>query len=372
MRSDSEISVVEVRDLASLGRYRRAWDDLLAVTPGASFFQTYDWFVTRVANARDGVEPRVLIVGDEQSPLGILPLILSTKRRRLISFRILGFPLADWGAIYGPIGPDPAPVLAGGLTHLRSASRDWDVLDFCWVDPDHADGGETQRAMSACGLTPRKAFNAHTAQVELAGTWNDYWSARKSHFRTNLRRNEKRLAEQGTVRHFRYRPAGAAHDDADPRWDLFDTCVALAARTWQAGSTSGTTMSHATIEPLLRKLHEVAVHRGAVDVNLLTLDERPIAFAYNYHYCGYVYGVRMGFDPASSGAGSVLLVRAIEDSFRRGDRIYDLGPEYLACKRHWWTRLVPTYRYTYYPPISPLAQLVRFARWCKSPLASTK
>ncbi|MCE9556299.1 MAG: GNAT family N-acetyltransferase [Planctomycetes bacterium] len=358
-------SVQEINDLTTLRHYEAVWGDLLAATPGASFFQSYDWFVCRVTAAAADLKLRVLIVSDDRGLIGILPLIVSKQQRRVGRFRVLGYPLSDWGSLFGPIGPDAEATLAAGLEHVRGTPRDWDVLDLCWVDRDHTDAGLTQRMMARTGLPAREMLHATTAQVELGGDWVQYWASRKSHWRTNVRRSEKRLAAQGTVRHVRFRPGGSACGDDDSRWDLFDTCVELAARSWQADAEKGTTMSHASVTPLLRTIHEAAVRRGAVDLNLLTIDDRPVAFAYNYHYRGYVYGLRMGYDHEAchDGAGSVLLCRTLEDSFRRGDRIYDLGPDYLECKRQWWTRLVPTYRYTHFPWQSPRAQAVRLGRW---------
>jgi len=359
--------VREINNLAALRLYTKAWQDLLAATPGGSFFQSYDWFAARVADAGTQVRPRVLIVSNANGPIGILPLLVSEQQRGPARFRVLGYPLSDWGAIYGPIGADPRTTLTTGLEHVRATPRDWDVLDLAWVDRDHADGRATRRALAECGLSSREVLHATTAQVELTGDWKAYWASRKSHWRTNVRRSEKRLAARGEVRHVRYRPAGSAHGDDDPRWDLYDACVTLAARSWQSGSDSGTTLSTPSVAPLLRTIHEAAVRHGSADVNLLLIDEVPVAFAYNYVYQGSVYGLRMGFDrqACEDGAGSVLLCRALQDSFHRGDRIYDLGPDYLDCKRPWYTRLVPTYRYTHFPWHSPRAQAMRLGRWLR-------
>jgi len=359
--------VREITELSALAPYERAWGDLLAATLGGSFFQSYDWFGARVADAGTSALPRVLIVSNASRIIGILPLIVSTQQRGLGKFRVLGYPLSDWGAIFGPVGPDPRATLTAGLAHVRATPRNWDVLDLCWVDRDHGDGGATRRALAQCGLPAREVLHAMTAQIELTGDWEKYWASRKSHWRTNLRRSEKRLALQGDVRYVRYRPAGSAQGDDNPRWDLYEACVALAARSWQAGSDSGTTLSTPSVAPLLRNIHAAAVRCGAADLNLLLIGETPVAFAYNYHYQGYVYGLRMGYDRAAGhdGAGSVLLCRALQDSFDRGDRIYDLGPDYLDCKRPWFTRLVPTYRYTHFPWHSPRAQAVRLGRWLR-------
>jgi hypothetical protein len=64
-----------------------------------------------------------------------------------------------------------------------------------------------------------------------------------------------------------------------------------------------------------------AVRRGAVDLNLLTIDDQAVAFTYNYHYRGYCLWPA---DGRSHGAGGVLLCGR-RRQLRRGDRIYDLG-----------------------------------------------
>jgi hypothetical protein len=107
-----------------------------------------------------------------------------------------------------------------------------------------------------------------------------------------------------------------------------------------------------------------------LDLNLLTLDDRPAAFAYNYTCRGSVLGLRMGYDPAISaaGPGTVLTRMILEDSLHRGDTVYDFGPGYMECKRNWRTRLVPVYHYTYYPWAAPRLQLLRLRRWLRGRL----
>ena len=96
----------------------------------------------------------------------------------------------------------------------------------------------------------------------------------------------------------------------------------------------------------LRETHEAAAAAGAVDLNLLLIDGVPVAFIYGYHYRGYVYGLRRGYDAERSreGAGNVLLAYTLRDSFARGDRIYDMGVGSLESKRHFQTRVLPILR----------------------------
>ena len=93
---------------------------------------------------------------------------------------------------------------------------------------------------------------------------------------------------------------------------------------------------------------------------MLRLDGRAIAFAYNYHAAGSVYGLRMGFDPdfAPCGAGTVLLAWSIRDGIARGDRLLDWGVATKEIKQRWNPRLAPIGRVTHYAVTSPRAQLL--------------
>jgi CelD/BcsL family acetyltransferase involved in cellulose biosynthesis len=354
--------VVEINDLAALGDCRLVWQSLLLQTPGASFFQTLDWLEAYWRHFGQGQQLRVLLVHAAGGPVGILPLVVRRERTRLGPIRVLTYPLDEWGSFYGPIGPNPTATLLAGLGHIARAPRDWAILDLAWLHP-HLDAGRSPRAMACKGLSPHQRVGQPTAQIDLSGSWDDYWASRTSRWRNNVRRAEKQLAARGRIDYVRYRPAGAVLGDDDPRWDLYEACLTVAGSSWQARSTTGTTMTHAPICEFLRDAHAAAARAGCLDLNLLLLDGAPVAFNYAYHLGGHVFGLRTGYDAtAREGAGSVLQYRMIQDSFDRGDRSYDLGSGYLECKRPWLTRLVDRQRCTFFAPTSPRAQALRVKR----------
>ena len=357
--------VHEINDLETLRAYRWAWQNLLDQTPAASFFQSLDWLEVYWRHFGAGQKLRVLAVLSGGRLAGILPLVVCRERTRVGTVRVLTYPLHDWGSFYGPIGPDPRETLSEGLEYVARSRRDWDVLELRWVDAGGLDRGETKQAMQAAGLKAYETVWDRTAVVDLAGTWDEYLASRPAKWRNNYRRQERKVQEQGKVSYVRYRPLGETHGEADPRWDLYDTCETLARRSWQGTSTTGTTLSHESIRAYLREMHAVAARAGAVDLNLMLLGGRPAAFAYNYYWRGCVYGVRAGYDAGLSrrGAGGLLLACAIRDSFQRGDRLYDLGVGYLRGKRYLATRIVPICRYSHFHPKALRAQLLRVKRW---------
>jgi hypothetical protein len=168
----------------------------------------------------------------------------------------------------------------------------------------------------------------------------------------------------------RHRPPPAARGEGEPRWDLYNACVDLAGRSWQGDASDGTTLSHPQVRDFLRDVHTAAARAGAVDMNLLLLAGRPIAFIYHYCRDGRLYGLRKGFDPefARFRAGLVLQYLTLQICFERGDHSYDLGVGYHDTKRQWQTSIATSYRLTYFPPMVFRAQLLRLNRWIRRKL----
>lgn len=357
--------VHEINQIDELPALRMEWTALLQQTPGGSLYHSYEWLEAYGRHFGEGMRFRVLVVGEPGHVEGILPLVVYPEWTRVGRLRVLSYPLHDWGSFYGPIGPDPAGTLLAGLTHIRCTRRNWDFIELRWCGAPGTDLRHTEAAMRSAGMQAYATMWDRTAIIDLRGDWATYFAGRNSALRNNFRRRQKRIARYGELRFERYRPRGEAFADADPRWDLYEACERLAGRSWQASARDGTTLSSESIRPFLREVHELAARLGAVDVNLLWLDNRLLAFAYNYHWQGYVSGLRVGFEPEYSheGVGSLLWTMSIRDSFDRGDRIYDMGTGSLACKRHYRTDELPIFRFGHYPPSTPRAQVLRLRRW---------
>ncbi len=356
-------SIEEIREIEHLKSSSLRWSALLAQTRGGSFFHSLDWLLAYWRHFGHGQELRVLVASSHGEIIGILPLVLRREATRLGAIRVLTYPLQDWGSFYGPIGGQPAATLLTAMLYLRRVQRDWDVLDLRWID-ETVDGGRTQRAMEMAGFSARAGVWATTCIVDLPDTWNAYFSGLSSKFRNNLRRAEKRLAQEGDAILERYRPLGAAYGDGDPRWALYDECVEISRRSWQGRSATGTTLCHSQVADFFRDTHFLAAQNGTLDITVLRLNGQAVAFSYNYHTDGALYGLRMGYDPAWAhcGVGSVLLAWTLRDSIRRGDHCLDMGVATHEIKQCWNPRMTPLGRVTHYPAASPRAQLLAWKR----------
>ncbi len=356
--------VREINDIAELIHYRLSWKNLLAQTRQAVFFESLDWLQVFWKHFGAGRRLRVLIVYEGDEPIGILPLVVQTERTKAGSIRVLTYPLDGWGSFFAPLGPNPTLTLRAAMSHIRNTPRDWDLFDVRWVNRNQTDHGRTESGMRAAGFAPVGQPWAQSAILEMGDDWQTYWGNRSPKFREKLRRGYRQLQKMGRVKYVRYRPGGSAVGDDDPRLDLFEAAVSVAKASWQSASNDGTTLCHDEIRDFLRDAHAVAAGAGCLDLNLLYVDDKPVSFAYNYHYNGRVEGLRMGFDAAyaAGSPGAVLLKMSFQDGFRLGDHTVDLGVGNLDCKRHWLTRLDTSYRYTHFPLAAPKAQLLRLKR----------
>lgn len=362
-----------VTTLAELAPHRAAWNRLAAQTAGAQFFSTYDWLETYWRHWAGTQELHVLLVRDGDELASIVPLVVRTERRRIGRLRVLTFPLDDWGSFYPPLGPHPEAALAVVVAHLARSRRRWDVLSWRWLDPAQRSTVALRAALSAAGLRTYDSVRQTTALIDLPEQYADYLAGRGTKFRNNLRRWERRVSELGAVRFVKHRPRGAEAGDADPRWDLYETCERIAAQSWQGASTTGTTLSHESVRAFLRDAHASAVALGAADLNLLYLADEPVAFEYGYAWQGVKFSLRFGYngEVCQAGLGNLMWLETIKAGIAAGDRTFDLGPGSLEYKRHFATRTADCLTCDHFRRFAPRAQAVALkhalTQWWSAP-----
>ena len=175
---------------------------------------------------------------------------------------------------YGPIGPAPNQTLNTGLEWIKQQPRNWDFLELRFV----SEGAQQQSVFSNVVKEP----TFHCARIDLRDTnWDEYLNSRRKSWKTNIRRTENKTRKLGDVEHIRYRPAAG---EGDPRWDLFEECGRLSKLSWQGKSDNTQTFAHPNVDAFLRAVHQRAVSTGHIDMNLLTVDGKAVAYHYGYHY----------------------------------------------------------------------------------------
>ena len=366
------VSVDRITNLADLQPHRDRWNALAQSTAGAQFFQTYDWFECYWQHYGSDQQMEVLLVSENSELLGIVPLVVRTETRQVGKVRVLTFPLDDWGSFFGPVTADPEATMAAAVGYLAQQPKRWHILSWRWLAPRTNASAAIAEQMHAKRMKTFRATRCTTAVIDLPASSEEYHASRSGKFRNNLRRWRRRVEATGELRYEKFRPPSDSTEHSDPRWDLYELCEQLAARSWQGASDTGTTLSHQSVRPFLRDVHQAATVLGAADLNLLYLNEQPVAFEYGYCWQGCKFSLRFGYDQQASrsGIGNLLWMETINASIAAGDHTFDMGPGSLDYKRFYLTRICDCETLDHYRPFAPKAQAIALKHLVRSWLPS--
>jgi CelD/BcsL family acetyltransferase involved in cellulose biosynthesis len=361
----AKLQVTCCSDFEELQGLSQVWNRLAAQTPNAQFFQTFDWFEAYWRHYGIGQELHTLVVRQQDEIVGIVPLVIRSEKRRVGKVRVLTFPLDDWGSFFGPVTANLALIMPDVVAFLSTDRKRWDILSWRWLASEMPTEMDIKAAMSGGGLKVHDSVRQTVALIDLPKTWDDYLMSRGSKFRNNMKRWERRVNESGKLRFEKFRSTTQCSDQpADLRFDLYDICVDIANRSWQGSSVTGTTLSHPEVSGFLRTAHGAATRLGAVDLNLLYLNEQPVAFEYGYCWHGNKFSLRFGFDKdvCDAGVGNLMWLKTIQASIEAGDYCFDMGPGSLDYKKFYATRNVDCTTLDYFRSLAPKAQLIAWNR----------
>ncbi len=323
----------EVQQLAE------AWNELQAQTPDSTFFHTWEFFQCLWRHFGHRRQLQVLAYLRAGEVRGILPLVIQRVRTRLGWMRFLTFPLDDWGSFYSPLGPNICQTLQACLeVALHHKSQPWEVFELRWVDLEGESGRAILQAVQELGLPAVVRTREHAAWIHLEQSWAEFLR-RRPRWKKSFRQSLNRLRRQGQVQLVRHRPL----PEEPLRWEPLEDAMLVAARSWQAQSRVGNTLSHPRFVPFLRDLYAAAWSRGELDLALLYLDHMPVAFFFNLIRSGRLYGLRTGYDQQLRrfGPGVVTLGLLLQQSIERGDRWVDMGSELYPYKKQLADQLRP-------------------------------
>ncbi|PQO26455.1 GNAT family N-acetyltransferase [Blastopirellula marina] len=352
--------IVEVNDVAQLARYASAWDDLHARTPDATFFQTWEWLAVSWKHFPRRQKLRLIVVLEEDVPVGFVPFCVREQTYRVGNLRVLSYPLEDWGPFFGPVGVDHVACFRLAIEHVLQSGCDWDLIDLRYLREQCESFDEFRSVLS----NRRQVFYDRPRMVapvvELHGDWDAYVAAKSKNWRRTMRRERSQIDKLGEVRLESYRTDPAA-GQIDTRPDLWSDCLQAAQRSWQATSSLGAAFCSPAVLPVLEELHQVACRRGMIDMNVLYLNDSPVAFLHSYYCRGEVYALRSGYDAScpATGLGTVLLYEVVRRSFEQGDHRINLGPGTQDYKMRFATDAWRAINFTHYSTWSLRSQTLR-------------
>ena len=295
---------VELERLESPEEARADWERLALASD--SPFATLEWTEAWLEHAAGPYVPHLFLARDpEGRAVAIVPLVIA-QGRYVRKARFLGFRAAN------QVGPICAPEDAAlGVEALRRAlaetRRNWDVFLG-----EHLPGTGWDDRIGG-GVLGRKGAPLVRGPWP---SWDDYLATRTHNLRSELRRKERRLQEQGMT-HSTARTPGELEVALDALFELHRGRWGSEASPFFSG-----------LEPFHRAFATAASARGWVRLHVLDIEGRAVAANYSLRHGGTEWLYQLGRDLRfeHSSVGLIACAITVREAFAEGAALFQLGP----------------------------------------------
>jgi len=368
------ITVAEINDIDRLDNVRLAWRSLLGKTKGATFAHSPEWLEQYWKHFGKGLKLRVLLITLGNKVIGIVPLIVKPVPTKMGTMRVLTNPLDGWGAFYGQIGSNPAATMVTAMRHLRTSKRDWDLIDFRYIDQEGHDHGRTSNAFKSVGFQGSQSVWQSLPVVNTRETsWYSYLESRSSKTQQLIESAEQTTVQAGHVAFYRSQLDDPLTPGWNPRWDLWTEFEQMDFTFGKQTTLAGGDDSQNSKLAFLREIHGPAVRAGMARIDALFINHSLAACAYGLqHAAGTDYlaiGHRSNLPQETVTA---LITRMIQQSIHDGEDHLNLalfGPRFASM---WKNQNKKSFRCSHFPVAVPRSQVLRINRWLQQPALRQK
>jgi len=270
--------------------------------------------------AEDGALLRAVVVTDAaQRLIGVAPFWVTGRRTLLPRYGLLGAGLA------APIEPLAQPgaeeEVAGAIASVLAAARPRAAVVALDGVPEDSPWPELLRKAWPGGRRPSLSCESSrpVPTVDLGpGGYDEWFAARSSNFRQQMRRRRRRIEERGAELRLPRTP-----EEVEARLDAF---ARLHEARWVG--RGGSAALDARVEKMLADAARELSAQGRFRLWCINSGDRTVSahiFLAAGEEASYWLG---GFDSEWGSHSPALqtLLAAIEDAFARGERRLDLGP----------------------------------------------
>ncbi|GLR79987.1 GNAT family N-acetyltransferase (plasmid) [Azospirillum oryzae] len=319
---------ISLHPLPSMPELALAWTELES-RADSSFFLSWTWIGSWLAQMPDGIEPHLLVAlrGDEAVGLAVL---CPRVRRRFGVLHSRCWMLHETGDRgYDRLFMEYNGILADRrfADEVTDAMLHW-LGERLTANDELVLGGLTLAAERAARRVA--ARTGHTLQLRIADSaqWVDLGTVRAGggDFRGGLGRNT-RAAVNRAERLYRARGALDHHVAAtvDEAMEYFAGMEVLHQAGWQARGQAGA-FANPAFRPFHTRLIAEGMRRGAVRLSRVSVGGQPIGYLYNFVHRHRVLNYQGGFAFEADNRlkpGLLSHVLAIEDALARGEDCYD-------------------------------------------------
>ncbi|MFZ5829509.1 MAG: GNAT family N-acetyltransferase [Planctomycetota bacterium] len=292
--------------LDQLQEHAAAWDDLWwrsdVALPTARAELTMQW----IEHFAPGARLHLLVAEHGGEWLAALPLVEERLRGVLPAASLPGNAWSPCGELLVDPSMEPERAVAALVEAARSLRRAW-----LWLPEVPLAATRWQQWQAACGtleapLVTRERFLV--PRIEIGDDWQAFLAGLSRSHRQRMAKAMRRFEQEGPVT-FEARSDLEVHEVEPWLQEGFE----VEDRSWKGKAGSSVLGAPRMFQFFLRQAEQLA-RFGQLEVAMLRLQERPVAFLYGYRAKGVYYAFKIGYDPqfAAHSPGQLLLYQLFE------------------------------------------------------------
>jgi len=351
------LSIVRISDYREFKNYREKWDNLLSRSNADNIFLTYEWIDACIRHFFNKEVLLILNIFNDNRLIGIAPLMI--KRDRYFGLPVkticfIGTGISDRMDFI--LEDNREELVAFIMDYLMGIRSEWDFIDTEEI-PDQTGTIQAmekyiakKRFMNIFGPSKKSFYITMNSAEE-----NACQGFSKKFHRKLKKVNNKRQDLNLTFE--RYVGGGISEEK------VFSEFNAIENRSWKGEERSGIFSKPASLD-FHREIFSKFSKDGRLDLSILNLDARPIAYMYNYLYGKRSYSYSIAYDKKhfNISPGTLLMLWALSDSSSRDILEFD----FARGEGDWKTRFTRDFRLHNRVRIFKNTAYSRFLYWLQS------
>lgn len=314
------LKITKISNYSEFKRHKEAWEDLLSRSKIDNVFLTHEWIGAYIKHFCKDKELLLLNIFEDKQLIGIVPLMIDKRRYFGLPVRVVCF--------IGTMVSDRMDFILNGnrkimitliLDYLMRMKTKWDFIDFqeiaAYTDTAEVIKKWLHREKIANIIDPLKKsflveFNGNSSSLLEKFSDRFYKKARKIY-------NKWSGLDFKFERYFR----------KDFKTEETFFCIdKLEEKSWKGERKVGL-FSNQDSRNFYREIFGKFSKNNWVDLSILNIDKKPIAYIFNYCYNKRLYNYNMAFDRRYSclSPGTLLMFWTLKDSTAKNISEFDFG-----------------------------------------------
>ena len=320
------LRIKEVSDYTEFAGYKTQWRDLCFRSRLNNIFLTFDWIDLYVRHFCKNKRLLILTVYDKDVLVGIAPLMIKRHRYHGLDSRCLCFIGTDiFDRTDFIVDGDKEKIIMSMLDYLIKISNRWNYIDLQEISEDTGTLDIIRDWLVQRGIVNLLESQEKSFYMQLNGDRNSLLEKFERRFEQKMRK----IKNRGSDLNLQFK----RYTNGEIDEDLLSSISLIMKHSWK-GRRRKSIFSGKVTGNFHREMLKKSSNNKWLDLSVLSVDGKPIAFIYNYLYSQRLSNYSMEFDDRYShiSPGTILMYWILKDPSSRDVLEFDFGKGEEAWK----------------------------------------